>query len=53
MKNIYLFTGEEKYLLDQELKRWKDKFIGKFGQDSLFVYGNQNFSSNKVWESVA
>jgi hypothetical protein len=28
-KKIYLFTGENDYLLKKELRRWKDSFAEK------------------------
>ncbi|MFZ2151186.1 MAG: hypothetical protein WAZ12_02360 [Candidatus Absconditicoccaceae bacterium] len=49
---IFLFTGEEKYLLDLELNRWKEGFIAKFGINSFFVYNNQNFSSDELSQTI-
>ena len=40
---IYLFTGEEQYLLHQELQRRKERFVLKHGREWLFVY-------NDVWD---
>lgn len=39
MSTIYLFTGEEEFLLTQEIIRRKAQFAAKFGQDSVFDYG--------------
>jgi len=47
-KNIFLFTWEEKYLLDIELNRRKDWFISKFWINSFFHFNNQNFSSDEL-----
>jgi len=52
LKNVYLFTGEEKYLLDQELKRWTDGFSQKFGEDAMFVYHNENWDDWSVKQSI-
>lgn len=43
---------EEKYLLNQELNRWKDWFISKFGVNSFFAYDSQNFSSDELIQSL-
>ena len=51
-KNIFLFTWEEKYLLDLELNRWKDWFISKFWDNSFFAYNNQNFSSDELSQTI-
>ncbi len=48
MSNIYLFTGQERYLLDQELQRRKDGFMQKFGEDTIFVYGPENFEPGEM-----
>jgi len=52
MKKVYLFTGEEKYLLDQELKRWMANFVQKFGSESVFFFSNQNFDTSKALEVI-
>lgn len=43
IQNIYFFTGEEKYLLNKEIKRWKDTFVSKFSADSVFSFWPGNF----------
>lgn len=35
MKNLFLFTGEETYLLNEEISRWKKGFIEKHGDINL------------------
>jgi len=52
MKNIYVFTWEEKYSLDKEVLRWKENFAQKFGKDAIFVFDNQNFDAERVLEAV-
>jgi DNA polymerase III delta subunit len=44
LKNIFLFTGEEKFLLHQELKRRTDGFVQKYGTDSIFTFKTDNFN---------
>jgi len=52
MSNIYLFTGEERYLVDQELQRWRDGFVQKFGSDTVFVYGPENFEPSPMMQNI-
>lgn len=42
LDNVYLFTWEERFLIDQELQRWISSFSQKFGNDSIFVFNNEN-----------
>ncbi|AHB41637.1 hypothetical protein P148_SR1C00001G0848 [candidate division SR1 bacterium RAAC1_SR1_1] len=44
LSNIFLFTGEEKYLLHQELKRRTDGFVQKYGTDALLIYKTDDLS---------
>lgn len=37
-ESTYLFTGEEQYLIHQEVLRWKENFAGKFGSDSVLEF---------------
>ena len=53
MKNVYLFTGEEKYLLQAEIARWKANFSQKFGQDSVFSFDTENFDAQKIVELMS
>lgn len=43
---------EEKYLLDQEVKRWTSNFLDKFGEDSLFVYNSENWDEVLASQSI-
>ncbi len=52
LKNVYLFTGEERYLLDQEVSRRTKNFLEKFGKDSLFVYNNENWDEVSAIQSI-
>jgi len=51
-KNVYMFVWEGKYLLDNEIKRWKNGFAMKFGADAIFSFTSENFESGKVLESI-
>jgi DNA polymerase III delta subunit len=51
MSNIYLFTGEEPYLVDQELQRRREGFVQKFGSDTVFVYDPENFDPTAIMEN--
>lgn len=50
--SVFLFTGEEKYLLHQELQRWKQGFLEKFGPDALFVFDAQNTDFSVVKQAI-
>lgn len=53
IQNIYLFTWEEKYLLDKEIKRWKDTFVAKFSPDSVFTFGSWSFDIANFRQTVS
>ena len=40
--NVFLFTWENKYSLDKELKRRKDSFLEKYWNDSVFIFNSEN-----------
>ena len=52
LTNIYLFTWEEKYLLDQEVNRRISNFSQKFGQDSVSFFHVENWDEWKVKQSI-
>ena len=52
--NVYLFTWEERFLVDKELERWVSNFSQKFWKDSIFVFNNENWdewaiNQNMFW----
>lgn len=51
MSNIFLFTGEDRYSVDQEVNRRKQGFVQKFGSDAVFVYGPENFDPAAIMEN--
>lgn len=48
LANVYLFTGEEQLLIDQEIKKWKQGFASKNGENSVFVFDEENFDNNQA-----
>ncbi len=42
LKNVFLFTGEGKYLLNKELRLRKNKFSQKYWTSALFVLNQEN-----------
>lgn len=53
IQNIYFFTGEEKYLLNKEIKRWKDTFVSKFSADSVFSFWSGSFDMAAFRQTVS
>lgn len=52
LSNVFLFTWEEKYLLDKEILRRKQNFAEKFWKDSIFAFTNENFDLGQVKQSI-
>lgn len=52
LSNVYLFTGEETYLLDKELQRRKEWFFLKFGPESIFSFGLQNMNVSLIKQAI-
>ncbi len=52
LTNVFLFTWEEKYLLDKELARWKETFVAKFGTESIFSFDLENLDMGMVKQSI-
>lgn len=52
LNNVFLFTWDEPFLLDQELKRWKDWFTTKRWKENILSFDSENFDSNKVIQAV-
>ncbi|MEI7562888.1 MAG: hypothetical protein WCJ39_04205 [bacterium] len=49
---MFLFTGEEKYLLDKELVRRKENFVTKFGAESIFSFDLENLDMGMVKQAI-
>lgn len=52
IKNVYLFTGEESLLIQQEIKRWEKAFKEKKGENSTFIFSSENFDNNQVIQTT-
>jgi len=50
---IFLFTWEEKYLLDSQLDNWKQAFIKKYGLDNLYIFNEDNFVADQIANALA
>ena len=46
--HTFLFTGEESYLVEKEVTRWKKSFSAKYGTDNIKTYSMSNFSLNAI-----
>lgn len=51
-KNLFLFTGEETYLLQEQLNLWKKAFIEKHGDINLEALDAAQMPLNEVMASV-
>lgn len=52
LQNIFLFTWEEKYLLEKEVLRWEKNFIEKFGENTIYTFNNENFNFEEIKQSL-
>ncbi len=52
LSNVYLFTGQETYLLDKELHRRKENFLLKYGPDSVFSFSLDNLDVAQIKQSI-
>lgn len=52
LQNIYLFTGQETYLLDKELFRRKEWFFQKFWPDSIFSFSLDNLDIGQIKQAI-
>lgn len=51
-KNLFLFTGEETYLLTEQINSWKDAFAAKHGDINLEMLDAQELPLNEIMASV-
>ena len=51
-KKIFLFTWENTYTLNKELKRWKDMFAEKYGKDSIFSFNRENRDYGQIKQTI-
>lgn len=52
LQNVYLFIGQETYLLDKELQRRKENFLAKFGPDSVFQFSLDNLDIGMIKQAI-
>lgn len=52
LQNVYLFTGQETYLLDKELQRWREWFLVKFWSDSVFSFSLDNLDISLIKQAI-
>jgi DNA polymerase-3 subunit delta len=51
-KNIFLFTGEESYLLHEQINSWKKAFVEKHGDINLEVLDSAEMPLNEIMAAV-
>lgn len=51
-ENLFLFTGDSPYLLRQELKRRKEQFAAKHGEQNIFSFSADNFDVPVIIDSI-
>lgn len=52
LSNVFLFTWEERHLLDKEISRRKQNFVEKFGKDAIFTFNNENFDVGQIKQAI-
>ena len=52
IKKIFLFTWENTYTLNKELKRWKDMFAEKNGPESVFSFNRENRDYAQIKQTI-
>ena len=52
IKKIFLFTWENTYTLNKELKRWKDMFAEKNGSESIFSFNRENRDYAQIKQTI-
>ena len=51
-KQVFLFTWENSYTLNKELKRWKTMFAEKNGADSVFSFNRENRDYGQIKQTI-
>lgn len=51
--SLFFFTGENEYLLSEELKRWKKEFAMKHGDENLLVLDAQKVRAPELIDAFA
>jgi hypothetical protein len=45
---IFFFTCEEKFLINQQLTKWKNAFISKYGSNNFYSYPDIIDSADEI-----
>ncbi len=53
MAQVFLFTGEEQYLLQQELRKRKTSFVEKYGEQGLFHFRTDDLDPQLIGTTLA
>lgn len=53
LDNLYFFTGENSYALTKELRRWRQAFASKHGQENLHVLQGKSAMYSEILDAVA
>lgn len=51
-ENVYLFTWEERFLVDKELERRTSNFSQKFWKDSIFTFNSENRDNWNITQNI-
>ena len=50
--NVFLFSGDSPYLLWQELRKWKNSFAAKYGEQYIFSFSSDNFDIPTIIDTI-
>jgi DNA polymerase III subunit delta len=53
MSQIYLFTGENAYVLREERRRWTAEFVKKYGDENCVRMSGQSLSARELLDDVS
>lgn len=51
-ENLRLFTGEDRFRLQQELQRWKKAFCEKYGAQNIFVFHADELDRDRIQQAL-
>jgi DNA polymerase-3 subunit delta len=51
-KNLFLFTGEETYLLHEQVNSWKKAFVDKHGDINLAILDSEEMPLNEIMAAI-
>lgn len=53
MSNIYLFTGENEYVLREERKRWIEQFVKKYGEENCARIDGSKLTIRELLDEIS